>query len=321
MKTMCYIEMMDMTRGLIARADLNLLKLMVVLLDTRSVTAAGATLGLTQSAASSALGRLRALCADPLFVRTPRGMEPTAYALRFGEDVRSALQALELSFSRETGFDPSTSARRFRLALSDVGEFIFMPPLLAAIASAGPRLAMEAEAVPREQLAGALAEGRIDLAIGVLPAMKGGIRHKTLFRESHVFLTRASHPLAKKPTRAGFLAARHLVVAPRETQHYGAEGLLVEMGAADRVAVRVPHFLAVPRLIEHDELVVILPRMIARLFAQSSSKTARLVWHELPMPAPTLEISLCWHQRFDEEPANCWLREHVVRLFASKGQD
>ena len=314
---------MDMTRGLIARADLNLLKLMVAMLDTRSVTAAGAALGLTQSATSSALGRLRELCADPLFVRTPTGMEPTSYALRFGEDVRAALQTLELSFARQSGFDPASSTRRFRLALSDVGEFIFLPPLLAAIAKLGPRLAMEAEAVPRELLAAALAEGRIDLAIGVLPAMKGGIRQKTLFRESHVLLTRANHPLAKKPSRAGFLAARHLVVAPRETQHYGAEGLLIEMGAADRIAVRVPHFLAVPRLIEHDDLVVILPRMIARLFAAASSGTAaaRLVYRELPMPAPSLDIKLCWHQRFEEEPANRWLREHCVRLFAGKAQE
>lgn len=310
-----------MSRGLIARADLNLLKLMVVLLDTRSVTAAGAALGLTQSAASSALARLRELCADPLFVRTPRGMEPTAYALRFGEDVRAALQTLELSFSRETGFDPATSTKRFRLGLSDVGEFVFMPPLLAAISASGPRLALESEAVPLEQLAGALAEGRSDIAIGVLPTMRGGVRQKTLFRESHVFLARAGHPLAKKPTKAGFLAARHLVVAPRETQHYGAESVLVEMGAAGRIAARVPHFLAVPRLIEHDDLVVILPRMIARLFAAASSRATKLVCHELPVPAPTLEIKLCWHQRFDEEPANRWLREHCVRLFADKGQD
>jgi DNA-binding transcriptional LysR family regulator len=309
---------MDMSRGLIARADLNLLKLMVVLLDTRSVTAAGAALGLTQSAASSALARLRDLCADPLFVRTPRGMEPTAYALRFGEDVRAALQALELSFSREAGFDAGTSTRRFRLALSDVGEFVFMPPLLAAVSKSGPRLALEAEAVPLEQLAGALAEGRSDIAIGVLPAMKGGVRQQTLFRESHVFLARAGHPLAKKPSKAGFLAARHLVVAPRETQHYGAEGLLVEMGAAQRICARVPHFLAVPRLIEYDDLVVILPRMIARLFAQASSGATKLVYRDLPIPSPALEIKLCWHQRFDEEPANRWLREHCVRLFAEK---
>ena len=310
-----------MSRGLIARADLNLLKLMVVLLDTRSVTAAGAALGLTQSAASSALARLRDLCADPLFVRTPRGMEPTAYALRFGEDVRAALQALELSFARESGFDPASSNKRFRLALSDLGEFVFMPPLLAAVSGTGPQLTLESEAVPLEQLAGALAEGRSDIAIGVLPAMKGGIRQKTLFREPHVFLTRAGHPLAKKPSRAGFLAARHLVVAPRETQHYGAEGLLVEMGAAGRIAARMPHFLAVPRLLAHDDLVVILPRMIARLFAQASSKPVKLVVSDLPVPSPALEIKLCWHQRFDEEPANRWLREHCVRLFAEKGAE
>jgi len=309
---------MDMTRGLIARADLNLLKLMVALLDTRSVTAAGAALGLTQSAASSALARLRELCADPLFVRTPGGMEPTDYALRFGEDVRTALQALELSFARQSGFDPALSARRFRLGLSDVGEFVFLPPLIAAIAGAGPRLTMETEAVPREKLAAALAEGHIDLAIGVLPAMKGGVRHKTLFRESHVLLARADHPLAKKATRAGLLAARHLVVAPRETQHYGAEHLLIEMGAAERIAVRVPHFLAVPRLLEYGGLVVILPRMIARLFAAASAgaaASARLVCRDLPVPSPTVDIKLCWHQRFDDEPANRWLREHCVRLF------
>jgi len=313
---MCYIVHMDMTRGLLARADLNLLKLMAALLDTRSVTAAGSALGLTQSATSSALKRLRELCGDPLFVRTPQGMDPTPYALAFGEDVRAALQALELSFARQGSFDAATSARRFKLALSDVGEFVFLPSLIAAAAQAGPQLSMETEAVPREALAGALAEGRIDIAIGVLPAMKGGIRAQTLFRESHVFLTRAGHPLLKKPTRAAFLAARHLVVAPRETQHYGAEGLLVELGAAGQVAVRVPHFLAVPRLLEAGDLVVILPRMIARLFAAGG----KLAYRDLPVPAPTLEVKLCWHQRYEQEPANRWLRAHCVRLFGSEAK-
>jgi DNA-binding transcriptional LysR family regulator len=147
--------------------------------------------------------------------------------------------------------------------------------------------------------------------------MKGGIRQKTLFREAHVFLTRAGHPLARRPTRAAFLAARHLVVAPRETQPYNAESLLAELGAALQVAVRVPHFAAVPRIIETSDLVVILPRMIARLFAAAGS----LVWRELPVDSPVLEVRLCWHQRFEEEPANRWLREHCLRLFTPRGKD
>ncbi len=306
--------MRSLPRSLSAGADLNLMKLLVALLDTRSVTAAGALLNLTQSAASSALKRLRDLCGDPLFVRTPRGMEPTPFALRFGEDVRAALKALDASFTRQTGFDPAHAARSFRLALSDVGEFVFLPPLIAAAAASGPHLRMESEAVPRESLAAALAEGRIDLAIGVLPLMKGGIRQKTLFRESQVLLARAGHPLIKRTTRAGFLAARYVVVAPRETHHYSAEGLLEDLGVSGQVAVRVPHFLAVPRIVEASELVVILPRMIARLFAASGS----LAWRELPVDSPTLEVRLCWHQRFEEEPANRWLREHCKAVRAAR---
>jgi DNA-binding transcriptional LysR family regulator len=124
--------MRGLPRSLSSRADLNLMKLLVALLDTRSVTAAGALLNLTQSAASSALKRLRDLCGDPLFVRTPRGMEPTPFALRFGEDVRTALKTLDASFARQTGFDPAHAARGFRLALSDVGEYIFLPALIGA---------------------------------------------------------------------------------------------------------------------------------------------------------------------------------------------
>ena len=124
---MCYIDQMDavhgLRRSLTAGADLNLMKLLVALLETRSVTAAGAVLGLTQSATSSALKRLRELCADPLFVRTPRGMEPTPFALRFGEDVRIALRGLDASFARQSAFDPAHAVKTFRLALSDVGEF------------------------------------------------------------------------------------------------------------------------------------------------------------------------------------------------------
>jgi len=305
-----------LSRSLTAGADLNLMKLLVALLETRSVTAAGAVLGLTQSATSSALKRLRELCADPLFVRTPRGMEPTPFALRFGEDVRIALRGLDASFARQSAFDPASAVKSFRLALSDVGEYVFLPPLIAVAASAGPQLKMETEAVPREALAAALTEGRIDLAIGAQPAMKGGIRQQTLFRESQALLVRAGHPLAKRATRAALRAARYVVVAPRETHHYSAEGLLDDLGVSSQVAVRVPHFLAVPRILEASDLVVVLPRMIARLFAESG----KLVWRELPVASPTLEVRLSWHQRFEEEPANRWLREHCVRLFGPGGR-
>jgi DNA-binding transcriptional LysR family regulator len=120
--------------------DLNLLLIFNQLLLDRRVSTAAEKLGLTQPAVSNALKRLRTLLSDELFVRTARGMEPTPYAMHLAEPVGQALSALQNAFSQRDTFDPTTSSRTFTLAMTDIGEIYFMPPLLEALARLAPHI-------------------------------------------------------------------------------------------------------------------------------------------------------------------------------------
>ena len=118
--------------------DLNLLVVFNQLLLDRSASIAAEKLGLTQPAVSNALKRLRAALQDDLFLRTSRGMEPTPYALHLSEPVIYALNALQTAFNTRDSFDPLSSTRTFQIAMTDIGEMYFMPPLMAALAKEAP---------------------------------------------------------------------------------------------------------------------------------------------------------------------------------------
>jgi DNA-binding transcriptional LysR family regulator len=120
--------------------DLNLLVVFNQLLLDRRVSTSAEKLGLTQPAVSNALKRLRTLLNDELFVRTARGMEPTPYAMHLAEPVGQALSSLQNAFSQRDTFDPTTSSRTFTLAMTDIGEIYFMPPLLEALARLAPNI-------------------------------------------------------------------------------------------------------------------------------------------------------------------------------------
>ena len=118
--------------------DLNLLNVFDAVLREKSVTRAGQRVGLSQPAMSNALARLRKLFGDPLFVRTPDGMNPTPCALRLADPVRRALDLLALTLREQTGFDPTTSNRTFHFHMSDISEVVFLPPLLERLKRDAP---------------------------------------------------------------------------------------------------------------------------------------------------------------------------------------
>src|SRR4051794_9179844 len=137
--------------------DLNLLRAFDAVLQERSVTGAARRLGLTQPAVSNALARLRGLVGDPLFVRTPQGMDATPVARELGDPVRQALALLESALAHGPGFDPATSTRTFRFYMSDIGQVEFLPPLVERVQRAAPAVHLEAASLEVEDIGDALA--------------------------------------------------------------------------------------------------------------------------------------------------------------------
>ena len=292
--------------------DLNLLRVFDAVLREGGVTPAASLLGLTQPAVSNALARLRKLFGDALFVRTPSGMEPTPFARELAEPVRQALALLEAALAHGPGFDPASAARAFRFYMSDVGQIEFLPPLVERVQREAPGVRLEAVALDVDDIGAALAAGGLDLAIGFLPGLGPPVRRRSLFRDPYVCLMRADHPI-RSLTKKRFLDASHALVTYRGG-HRVIEEALERAGLARKIALRVPHFTVVPMVLESTDLILTLPRRVARVFER------RGAFKSLPPPLaiPPAEVAVHWHERFEGDPGNRWLRERVIELFAER---
>jgi DNA-binding transcriptional LysR family regulator len=290
--------------------DLNLLRVFDAVLHEKGVTPAAARLGLTQPAVSNALARLRKVFGDALFVRTPRGVDATPFARELAEPVRQALALLESALAHGPGFDPATSTRAFRFYMSDLGQIEFLPPLVERVQGSAPKVRLEAVALDVEDISGALAAGALDLAIGFLPALGPPVRRQALFRDPYVCLMRADHPaIGKTLTRKKFLEASHALVSYRGG-HRVIEEALERAGLARRIALRVPHFTVVPMVLERSDLILILPLRVARVY----EKRGNFKSLPPPVPIPPADVAVHWHERFEADPGNRWLRDLVVEL-------
>jgi len=299
----------------LAGLDLNLLRALDALLGERHVTRAATRLGMTQSAASHALARLRAALGDPLLVRGGRGaMVPTPRAEALAGPLREALAALAAAVRGAPGFDPATARRTFHLATGDYAELVLLPRLAARIAAAAPGIDLWVHAVPDDP-GPPLATGAID---GVLAPLRGsgwpaGCYEKRLFAESFTCVVRDRHPAAaQRLTLARYCALPHILVAPRGTPGSFVDNALAAVGRTRRVAVAVPHFLVVPHVVAATDLVATLATRVVDALAPLVG---------LQRLAPPLElarftIALIWHERAHHDPAQRWLRDQITAVAA-----
>ena len=294
--------------------DLNLLRVFDAVLRERGVTPAATRLGLTQPAVSNALARLRALFGDALFVRTPAGMDATPFARGVAEPVRQALALLESALAHGPGFEPASSTRAFRFYMSDLGQVEFLPPLVERVQRAAPGVRLEAVAADLEHIGDALGTGALDLAVGFLPSLGPPVARRALFRDPYVCLMRAGHPAgAKKLTMKRFAEAAHVLVTYRGGGHRVIEEALERSGVARRIALRVPHFTVVPMVLARTDLILTLPARVARVYERQGG------FKSLPPPVamPPAEVAVHWHERFEADPGNRWLRDQVIELFSA----
>jgi len=293
--------------------DLNLLSVFQEVYRERQISGAARRLGLTQSAVSNALARLRRLFGDELFVRTGQGMQPTPFAEGLAEPVGSALAQVSLALNRRGGFDPLTSERRFTLAMTDVGELHFMPTLIERCRVAAPRLQVSTVRAGSIALKEEMESGRVDLAIGPFEDISEALYQRLLFRQPYVSMMRRGHPLTKgKVDLERFAAAEHLFVDSRESPYDRINQLLEKAGIGASTRFRVPHFTAVPYIVGGSDLVVTVPQKLA----ERAGPPLGLAWITPPLALPPLQTNMFWHRRFNQDPGNQWLRGLVAESFA-----
>jgi len=238
-------------------------------------------------------------------------MDATPFARELGEPVRQALALLESALAHGPGFDPATSVRAFRFYMSDLGQIEFLPPLIERVQRMAPGIRLEALALDVEGIEAALAAGTLDLAVGFLPGLGPPVRRLQLFRDPYVCLLRRDHPI-KVLSRKSFLGAAHALVSYRGG-HRVIEEALERAGLARRIALRVPHFTVVPMVLERTDLILVLPERVAKVF----ERQGRLKYLPAPVTIPPADVAVFWHERFDADPGNRWLREQLLELFAS----
>ncbi len=283
------------------RLDLNLVRVFVAIYETGSVTAASERLFITQPTVSYGLAKLRETLNDPLFVKARGGMEPTPCARQTYERFAQALLEINGAVEETHTFVPERSDRRFRVAMSDIGELIFLPPLLQRLHALAPQVELEVVETKVEEAPGWLAAGKVDAAVGNLPSICAVTRNAHLFDEHYVCLMRRKHRAGKAAlTRAAFVAARHAIVSSSFFGHNQIEDQLRQLGV--KVALQIPHFTILPNLIAASDLVVVLPSRVAALFAAHGG----LQTAPVPIELPSIEVRLHWHQRHEGHAAQRW---------------
>jgi DNA-binding transcriptional LysR family regulator len=309
---------MHVSQTSLAELDLNLLRVLDAVLTTRHVTQAARRLGLSQSATSHALARLREALGDELLVRGPDGLVPTARGAALQGPLREIMERLTQALAPPTPFDPATARRTFRLGAADYAQFVLLPPVLTHLAAHAPGVDLWVlPAPPAEAVPAALADGELDLMVGATtaPLAGAGLFERALFEEQFVCVVREGHPIVRAAEDLDletFCTLPHAFIAPRGRSGGAVDSALERIGRARRIALAVPHFLVIPHVIAGSDLIVTLAARVAWHFAH----TLPLRVLPPPLPLPAFGIGLAWHERQHRDPGHVWLRDLLARVGA-----
>lgn len=282
--------------------DLNLLKTLDALLDERSVTRAAARLALTQPAVSGMLNRLRDYFDDPLFIRAPHGIIPTARADALADPVKRILAEIEVLL-QPTEFDPMNARLTFTVAATDYALRAVMVPFIAALKTRAPAIRVRVVPVEPDRLSAQLAQGNIDVALLTPETTPGELHSRALYDENYVCMMRAGHPDAGQPlTLARFCALEHVLVSYEgESFHGVTDDALEQTGRTRHVGLSVSSFLVLPEILGMSNMIAVVPQRMAE-------NRHGMVTCPPPLPIAGFTKSMAWHGRTHRHPAQVWLR-------------
>ena len=294
--------------------DLNLVRIYVAIYEAKSVSKAAILLSMTQPSISYGLARLRDVFKDSLFERKGRGVIPTKRAEELYTQFRDALNTIDEALDDIDTFDPKTTRRVFRVAMSDVGAICLTPLLLAKFHIAAPESTIEIVQVRMDDLIDELASGHIDIAVGNLPINHPSARSELLFKERYVCVVSKMHPRIKKKISADqFIKEWHIDVVSPFSLHHEVDRKFREMGINRKVALRVQHYGVLPTILSQYEYVVTVPSALGKAFEQLSDVKSL----ELPTTTQHFEIRALWHSKQQLSASNIWFRKLITETLSS----
>jgi DNA-binding transcriptional LysR family regulator len=295
--------------------DLTQIRLLAELSRSRSVSRAAQQIGVSQSAASHALAKLRKRLGDPLFTRATDGFQPTPFGARLGSASCEALDALLAGLTSSDKFDPRTTTRVFSFFMNDIGQTIFLPPLLKFLKQNAPDASARVLPVPMDNPGAALSSGAVDFAAGFFDNLTTGFFQSLVFHERYACIVRAGHPNFRSGmTLEAFKNSDHAVADATGMAHAVIDRYLARHRVKRNVTLRVPGLHVLPMIVANSDLVAVIPWRLADAFA------ARLPIKVLPPPVAMSQFDVCiyWHERYQHDPAIRWMRRAFVALFSGQ---
>jgi DNA-binding transcriptional LysR family regulator len=288
--------------------DFKLMAVFLSVLDTRSVSGAALHIGMSQPGLSTALRRLREQLGDPLFVRTSAGMEPTVRARELEEPIRAIMRLLTQKVLATQQFDPAVATNEFRIAMSDMGEYGLLPPIMAAVRQQAPHVRITSVSPRFDEIERALESGEIDLVLGYFPDLKSAsIVETVILHGTFACFVGPNNPMANQAlTMDQFSAAGHILVEPIGRSQDTFENFLQSRGIRRNIVVRTSHIICVPQILAKTDLIAAMPVPLGQ---------AQNVWGAepvgLPFELPTTAQKMYWHRIAHEDAGHQWLRQLV----------
>lgn len=295
--------------------DISLKSCMILeaLVREKNVGRVATQLNLSQPAVSNALAKMRKILGDPLLIRTQQGMIPTARALEISIVVKNSLDALSSVIENSKKFDPKTSNRTFKLAMTDYMEWSVLPKLCELLPKVAPGIKLEVVPLKEEVPFSELEAGKIDLALGHFNQPAKQCYIQALYDEDFVCVLKKGSKLKSKeiPIKA-YSECKHVIVSPWGGLIGVADKILNERGYKRNVVVSTSHFLMGPIIARAAGYCAILPRRLAEHYAHQYE----LDVFELPFEIPIFKFQQLWHARTLEDSSQKWLRNLIKGLFA-----
>lgn len=300
----------DVTLKMNLNFDMNLLTVLHVLLEERSVTRTGERLGRTQSAISNALKRLRDTLGDPLLVRTPDGLSPTPRAVELAPILARIVEDASACIAQPDAFDPATANAEFTVGAPDRFSLPVFLPLLEHLGQIAPGIVVNLRTTDRDYAIRLIEAGEIDLAMGWFDHTPSHFASQFAFEDRFVCLCRHDHPLLQggpSPTLEDILGYSHLVVSSTGDRRAAFDAVLRQHGHERTIAATLMSFTIVPELLRQSDLIGVFTHRTSEYFASR---------HHLAVAPVPLEVSpianhLIWHRRVEKDPAHAWLRNQI----------
>jgi DNA-binding transcriptional LysR family regulator len=291
--------------------DLNLLVILEALVEERSVTKAADRVGISQSAASHALRRLRVTFKDELLVRTADGMIPTGQALLLASMISGSLQQIEHAVIQGSKFEPTTSTQVFKMRVSDYAGVYLLPRLCRKLRDQAPSTRLEVQHFSPQDNEQKTSQGEVQVRLA-LRSKVAGLSHSVRLLEDHfvVVMSAARSPRLSKLDLSDYLGLTHLKVAISGVGTNVIDDELANRGQKRKIAMTVPSWLEMRQVIESTDLVAVVPKHWLHAEGFQNFQT-----FPLPLDNVSLAIDLVWHPRDDKDVAQRWFRAQIQEIF------